>query len=409
MSKESMEIRIGPPVMGANYFPRALVSGNVLDGLKAGHVRITGPRRTGKTSVLLNLHRYSPSDDRHLFLNLEKLDTPADWIEALAAEALRDPDHPANDGKLVANVKRLGSGIIEKLRKIEDIEIKASGVKIRSGEDHWKKAADRILSVLTASPNRVVFLIDEFPVFIDHLARRDRDEARLMLGWFREWRQRLAREENESLRFVVTGSVGLDGIVSRHGLHAEVIDLQPIEFPPLSREEAFAFLQKLGLDNSLTISRKQAEAIVDHVGQPWPYFLQIFVDGIRQWAIEKGSPPSDDAIEKVYQRYLIGGIKNTYGPDMLARLTKVCSNLEDRIARAILKRVAASDDGLGRDTFEHIHAGIVPDPDERNERDLDFVLQTLKHDGYLHQDVEGDHRTRFASNVLRDWWRLHYA
>jgi len=33
------------------------------------------------------------------------------------------------------------------------------------------------------------------------------------------------------------------------------------------------------------------------------------------------------------------------------------------------------------------------------------VLDSLKHDGYLRQDFDGEQRTHFASNILRDFWK----
>jgi hypothetical protein len=37
--------------------------------------------------------------------------------------------------------------------------------------------------------------------------------------------------------------------------------------------------------------------------------------------------------------------------------------------------------------------------------ELECVLDALKHDGYLLQESDGEQRTRFASNILRDYWR----
>jgi hypothetical protein len=48
----------------------------------------------------------------------------------------------------------------------------------------------------------------------------------------------------------------------------------------------------------------------------------------------------------------------------------------------------------------------VPDDSHRLlvAEELDYVLDALKHDGYLLQETGGEQRTRFASNILRDYW-----
>ena len=52
-------------------------------------------------------------------------------------------------------------------------------------------------------------------------------------------------------------------------------------------------------------------------------------------------------------------------------------------------------------------ARLVPLPEQRalHADELDFVLEALRHDGYLRQENEGAQRTHFASHILRDYWR----
>ena len=63
-------------------------------------------------------------------------------------------------------------------------------------------------------------------------------------------------------------------------------------------------------------------------------------------------------------------------------------------------------EGLGREDFEKIHERLVPEASHRSllADELDHVLDTLKHDGYLVQQTTGKQWTQFASNILRDFW-----
>jgi len=94
---------------------------------------------------------------------------------------------------------------------------------------------------------------------------------------------------------------------------------------------------------------------------------------------------------------------------MLERLGRLFATREQPVARALLKAVSRSDSGLTRDQIEVIAAEALPGDDPLSEEDLLFVVDVLKHDAYLRQDVDGDQKTRFFSAVLRDYWIRKYA
>jgi hypothetical protein len=51
-----MEIRIGPPATGSNFYKRPALIAGLLRALRRGNVAFLGPRRTGKTSCLEEIH-----------------------------------------------------------------------------------------------------------------------------------------------------------------------------------------------------------------------------------------------------------------------------------------------------------------------------------------------------------------
>ena len=91
---------------------------------------------------------------------------------------------------------------------------------------------------------------------------------------------------------------------------------------------------------------------------------------------------------------------------MYDRLKEAFTEGECRLAREVLKSCALTPDGLGREDFEKIHERLIPEANHRSllADELDHVLDTLKHDGYLMQQTTGKQRTQFASNILRDFW-----
>jgi hypothetical protein len=93
--------------------------------------------------------------------------------------------------------------------------------------------------------------------------------------------------------------------------------------------------------------------------------------------------------------------------DMFTRLKQAFTESECRLAREVLKSLCRSESGLQRAELEAVHAHVVPDAAQRAlvADELDYVLDALKHDGYLLQEITGGQRTRFASNILRDYWQ----
>jgi hypothetical protein len=64
---------------------------------------------------------------------------------------------------------------------------------------------------------------------------------------------------------------------------------------------------------------------------------------------------------------------------------------------------------IGGNDLEEIHSKIVPDQAVRSMtgNELGFVIDTLRHDGYLIRRDDGQYH--FASNILRDYWIHHTA
>lgn len=69
-----MELRMGSPVTGGNFYRRPTLIAKLLRALRRGNVAFLGPRRTGKTSCLEEI-KANPSDFLPILLNLEKHDT----------------------------------------------------------------------------------------------------------------------------------------------------------------------------------------------------------------------------------------------------------------------------------------------------------------------------------------------
>lgn len=399
-TKPSIKLKIGSPVSGTNYFPRPEVTSRLRDALKRDHVSFLAPRRTGKTSVLIHLEESAPSEHPHFRINLETCTTPSEMMAALiSALAEEKPRWRQALGKVKDSA-------LTALRSVESFSIAGSEIRLGKGSE-WKKPAEIFLDHLVRHDGPITFLLDEFPILVDTAAKQDRDECEAMLRWFREWRQRTA---DSRVRFLVTGSIGLGNVVRRHGFADTVNDFDTVDLPPLTDGKALDLIAALAEGEGIPLTRKHGQRIVELTGNAYPYFLQIFVAEIGDaLAAKPNSELTPDFLNTVYRDRIVAGPRNQYLPHMWDRLEKVLAPAEVRLARAILRGVALQPGGLSSEQITEAARSSQPDSSSVESSTLHYVLEVLKHDGYLLQDSTPPQRTRFFSNLLRDYWTRRHV
>jgi uncharacterized protein len=394
-----MKLRIGPPVTGEDFYPRPQLIQTLTRALRGGHVAFLGPRRTGKTSCLKSLVADPPQGCIPLFLNLEKHHSITDWLKDMALATRTALNKPA---RKLEWLKGKGADFLSRMEKIDFHGI---GTVQLSGSKKplWRPAGDEFLRLLKESDAPLLFLLDEFPAFLNLVAKRtSRDEVEAALNWFRSARHELS---DSSTRFLVTGSIGLKSVVRHLGLSPTINDFDVREIPPLKDAEALDLLQRLANDNAVPLDEPGCRHALHLLGSNWPILIQLFVSEIQDEGFTK--PPTASELESLYRDRLVAGSRNEYCENMLARLKDIFSESECRLAREILRTLCRASRPFCRDDFEALHARLVPQEAHRSllADELDYVLDTLKHDGYLLQAAAGQQRTGFASHILRDYWR----
>jgi uncharacterized protein len=395
MSEPSSTIVIGAPATGAKFWPRKDITDALTDGLQNDHIIFPGPRRTGKTSVLLNLRATFNPPGRAVLINAEKCSNPTELIQGIAKE-LSTPDLKNRAGKILKS----GASMIKGLK------LGIFGVDFnQAAETDWGQAAGALLQALIEEQNPVLIMIDEFSVFVNSLARRSPAEAEKMLRWFREWRQRLV---DTKVRFLLTGSIGIDTVLRRLNLGDTVNDCRPIEMSPPTSDVAREFLLARAKENDIPVTDETVSEVLRLIDPHWYYPLQIFLVEIQTWARRNGREPALDDLRGIYEDELVRkGNENL--KHMWDKLSEIFDPLDARFAEALLKDLSKNSIGFSRDEMQRIHLRESPTDDPGKRADFSFVLNVLRHDGYLIQDTRGEQRTRFASNLLRDYWSRQHA
>lgn len=371
MSSNSMQIVIGAPATGHNFFPRDKISQQLQRALQVEHVLFLAPRRTGKTSVLLDLQRNAP--ERTLFLNLEEFNHPEQWLNAMLTGLSE-----IHDDVWQQKLKQAGK-FLERV-KSKSLEITA---------EDWHRKSQGFAKDLQQLDEPIWFLLDEFPIMIDQIAKtHGLPLAEAALHWVRCLRQ----QPGCKVRLLLTGSIGLDGILRKHGIRGVANDLRREELKPLIFEEALAFTLKLASDNQIGLHEDLARDYLQHLGAGlWPFLIQLFVAELQDLDTQ---PTSPDDIEHIFHT-IARSKRNQYAANMWDRLRDVFTDAEQTIARAVLKLTAAQLTGIAPDQLR----GQLP---QFEANDFEYVLDVLQHDGYL---TETDHgNICFFSNLLRDYW-----
>ena len=401
----SAKLKIGSPATGDHYFPRKAIRSRLIKALSRDHIAFLGPRRTGKTSILRDMEKHPPAGTSALYLDLQGLRSVPAWLTLMLKETKKLLQSPPDK---LAWIKQVGKGTASVLKRIEQISV--SGIKLTQGQpavDLWEPIADEFLTLLREHELPIVFMLDEFPWFLGHVAANHSPaEVDATLNWFRKARQELA---DGPTRFLVTGSIGLTGLLRRLGLSPAANDFDSIDIEPLTDKEALQFLEERAEGESIALSAAARRRILECLGVGWPLLLATFLSEVQDHATVKGPTVKD--IDHLYEDRMVRGNRNKYCQEMFTRLTKpeMFSSSERRLAQEILRDLCRSARAFSNDDFDAMHARLVPEAAHRSllATELDYVLETLRHDGYLVRQRDGLHT--FASHILRDFWRHRTA
>lgn len=399
------KLKIGSPATGDHYFPRTALRKRLIKALNRDHIAFLGPRRTGKTSILRDLERHPPAGTSAIYLDLQGLRSVPAWIALMLKETQNVLQTPPDK---LGWLKEAGKGTTSILKRIEQISL--TGIKLTAGQpavDLWEPIADEFLTLLREHELPIIFMLDEFPWFLGHVAaNHSAAEVDATLNWFRKVRLELAEGPT---RFLVTGSIGLTGLLRRLGLSPAANDFDSIDIEPLTDKEALQFLEERADGEGISISLAARRRILNRLGVGWPLLLATFLSEVQDHATDKG--PTVKEIDHLYEDRMVRGNRNKYCQEMFTRLTKleIFSPSERRLAQEILRDLCRATRAFGKDDFDVIHARLVTDAAHRSllATELDYVLETLRHDGYLVRQRDGLHT--FASHILRDFWRHRTA
>ena len=355
-------------------------------------VLVTGPRRVGKTSVIRRVLESLEPSTTTLFIDVEHHSDPTEMFAALAAAASGDAGFWRRIGRWFG--KRLGS-VADHVDSVNLGVVKVDLQAAMAGS--WRDDARAIVAALAEADRPTVVAVDELPLLVDRVLRRDRAEGELLMGLLRA-----LAEEFRNVRWLFSGSIGLEAVLYRAGLTGTIMDLRAYPVDAWDEVTTVAAVGALARATGLELEDGAAEAVHDHLGLGVPYHVQLLMDEIRRDAdrrLERRVSAAD--VARVYDGPFLSSAVRAHLLHLETRLDKVLGEGDAlRLARDLLTQAAVGD--VLTVTDAGVLAEDLVEDDGERAATLRQVLEILEHDAYLGRGADG---WRYRSRVVRDWWR----
>lgn len=397
----------GAPVEGKNFFGREQAVLGLMETLLQHDVLLLGPRRIGKTSLARRVMVVAEQAQwRVVEVNVAGCKDEADVLTKLT-NSLASALSPR-----LSKIKSSAGKLIDMLPLPDKLRVKHPeglsyevGLRGRSQVD-WTATADALFQLLGQNNHHLLVYIDELPIFLFKLIKQDRENGvarvRRFLDWFRS--DLRGASSVGTVRWLLTGSVGLDNLVQQHGMADTINTLRHKNLDPFSESEAISFLQTLAANYNSSLSAVEALAAVTLLRWPQPYYLQLF---FHEWRDQGMSPVGVDP--HVWAEQLMGRMAASANNDFQhweQRLSIQLSSTDADLAQTLLDHSCRSPQGGRAETlFALLHEQMPQASDREARRAFSRLRDVLVRDAYWFADESGGEKYyRFCLEPLRRWW-----
>lgn len=385
-------LTVGAIARDVNFYDRENAIKEVSEALKSGHVLLVAPRRFGKSSLLYALFDNPPDSWKAVLTDVEAAATPAEFVAKIVI-ALRKAQWLSEFPQILDSI---GGALTDTAYQ------KAQDAQESMAEEHandWPEYLKTAFSSLKADNVPLLLLIDEFPWLVEHLIEQKKDtEARQLIGVLN-----LVAAANVPYRILLAGSANMDFLLHQFGEESATSFNRafcPVQLPPMPTSAARELVRIVLADNDLYPDAEALEAVLDCIGKPIPFFLQLLASRIvEDTQRPAGKEPTAEDVRRVYETDLLGPeSKRLFEP--YGRAIKCYSDNLQPAAREVLAHLTRGD-ATRSDLEAVVRQAYPPATDE----DIRRLLGYLENDLYIARN--GQDRFEFSSKVLRDWWQRH--
>ncbi len=363
---------------------------------KGRSVLMLAPRRIGKTWLLKALAEDLRGRWVVVLCNLEGMVDEKQVLQDLCRQI---EEGARLKGRFAGRLKQLWDNI--QTRDLSD------GLQTVLRTD-WKAFASSLVATMAAQDHDTVILVDEIALFVLGLQRRDPGGAHDFLYHLRNLRQ-----AHPKVRWVFTGSIGLDVVARRAEVAGALVDLLPFTLEPFGEEAARAYLNHLSeageIQRPFALDAEAFRHLARELGWLSPFYLLALAEEMRPTGpVGAGGRPlaSMADLDRAFDRMLANDRRilfatweehpgKNFPPEEAAQL------------RLILDTCAARAEG---ELFDTLTAQLSQPPNGLSRATLRDRLSALVNDAYLDETEEDERpRYRFRSGLLRRYWRKYHA
>ena len=404
------EFYTGAPVDPVDLRFREAFLAKLWRTLRTKNVVLTAPRRTGKTSIMDYLRDHPENGFQVVSINVQDLAHPADFFQVLL-DGLHDAHPDFVRGPLVKGWQFLK----DVLRRVDEIGVGGFRLALRGADpdwhENWRRHGNTLLTRARNTNTPILFIIDEFPDMLLNLSGEDDTLLSDFLAWFRTRRQEPG-PKNDSIRWLVGGSVNLAGTLDALGLVDRINDLEDVSLPPLTDGDIDAFVTDMLSWRDVPFDQDVPQRLIARLGRPIPLFMQMATQDLyRLWKREQRRIIATD-VDAVFEAMIVGSAARTRLQHFHSRIRQYYAEPKDTIALALLGQVSMTESGLRRAALEQEAERLLQDlgvalPDQERRQIFNQLMLDLENDFYIVEVQEGFYD--FASGVLKSWWRKYHA
>jgi len=397
---------VGGAVTPDDFMFREETIEEIWESLRKDNILFLAPRRMGKTSVMHYLLENPKEDWLVIYLNVEELGTPGDFFLNLL-DAIRE-FHPRFLKDHLSDACGFLKGLFSHIGEVEAFDFKIT-LKNAGFEESWKDKARELMERIHQSGRKVLFLIDEFPDMLVRMQKLSDAEASTFLHFFRNIRIR----PKSGIRWLLAGSVNLEGTLDRMGEIKSINDLDKITLPPFSLEEVESFITQMLTEYKTEFEPAILKRIQDILGEPIPYFLQLLTQELYRCSKRnKGEKITLETVDFVYEKALMGEKTRDKLQHFRSRIDLYYPEEEKEAACRLLDQLSITERGHSRSALFSLYRKeedkkSAPRSEQALKKSFHNLLLLLESDFYIRET--GDEQLDFSNNLLKQWWKKYYG
>ena len=394
-------------VDGDRFFDREAELGLLRERMKNGtHTLLTAQRRMGKTSLVRELLRQL-NDEGEVAAVFVDLEGAMDAADAVAEMATQARSLQGVRGRIMSWASNSLRGVLD---NVEELGVSEFRVRLRGGMDagNWQRIGDQVFEALAANERPVVLAIDELPIMVNRLLKGHEysitPERLAVTDSFMGWLRKCCQTHQGRVCLIISGSVGLEPVLSQARLSAHANVYTTLDLGPWSHDVADECLAALSRGHGISLPEEVRGEMCRLLRCCVPHHVQRFFHHLYEHLLrDQRNEATLDDVDFVYERDLLSVRGQGDLVHYEERLRMVLGDDGYTGALSLLSE-AVVNDGLLTHPVVDLYRGEAAATGKAAS--ITDVLYVLRHDGYL-KECEGGYA--FVSGLLEDWWRARHG